>query len=315
MACTSAMSQISDPGARQICASVAQVELPSADRPSAAEEKALGNCASVDAYFGLGQAVDPIKARKCAYMEIDRGARATLGGPTILMMVYANGKGVPRNYDAALKLACSIGGAPGDAAGRVHQLDRLKKANWNGDTFSICDHSSGRDLYEQCAILQEQFDKAARDQQIETLISAWNARDKKAFHLLWAEARRFFNVQASNAVNLEGTFEIQEEAALNERFLSTLEQFERGDLPVRSADQLHSAQSAESAVYEQTQKGSVAQWGTVTRESIRKSEEEWRRYRNAWISFARQKYPRTTEQNWKAWLDQERANTLSRLLH
>ena len=307
-------TEISDPGAKQICASVKEVELPAADRPTPAEEKALANCSSVDAYFGFSGPADPVKARKCAYAEIDRGAAAPLGGKTILMMVYANGKAVPRNFEAALKLACTIGGAPGDAAGRVHQLDRLKKSNWTGDNFSICDHSSGRELYEQCAILQERFDKIEREQKFKELASAWNARDKKAFDLFRAEAEKFFHVQASDGVNLEGTFEIQEEIFLKNGLLATLQQFERGELPRYSADDLQRAEAAESAAYQRTQSGNVAQWGTVTRESARKSEEAWHRYHSAWIIFGKQKYPKVSEQSWKTWLAQERTTMLNRFL-
>ncbi len=307
-------SEISDPGARQICTSVKDVELPAADRPTPAEESALAGCSSVDAYFGFGGAVDPVKARKCAYAEIDRGTTPPLGGKAILMMVYANARDVSRNFDVALKLACTIGGSPGDAAGRVHQLDRLKKANWTGNNFSICDHSSGRELYEQCAILQERFDKIEREQKLNELTSAWSARERKAFHSFWAEAGNFFHVQARNGVNLEGTFEIQEEIFLRNGLLSTLEQFERGELPRHSAEEFHRAEATENTAYQRTQTGAAARWGTVTRESIGKSEKEWHRYRNAWIAFARQKYPSISEQSWKVWLDQQRVTTLNRFL-
>lgn len=308
-------TEISDPDAKQICAAVKDVEPPAADRPSPAEKDALVRCSSVDAYFGFGGPVDPVKARKCAYAEIDRDARALLGGKTILMMVYANGKGVPRNFDLALKLACTIGGAPGDAAGRVHQLDRMKKENWTGDNFSICAHSSGHELYEQCAILQERFDKIERDQKFNELSSAWSARDRKAFHSFLAEAENFFQVQVMNGVNLQGTFEVSEEVFLKNGLLSALEQFERGELPSYSAAEFQRAEAEENATYLRTQSGDVAQWGTITRESIRKSEEGWHRYRNAWIAFGKQKYPGVTAQSWKTWLDQDRTVMLNRFLH
>jgi hypothetical protein len=308
-------TEISDPGAKQICASVKEVEIPTADRPTPAEESALAGCSSVDAYFGFGAPVDPVKARKCALAEIDRDARTPLGGKPILMMVYANGRGVPRNFDVAIKLACAIGGAPGDAAGRVHQLDRLKKSDWKGDNFSICDHSSGHELYEQCAILQERFDKIERDQKLKELSSAWSARDRKAFHSFLAQAEEFFQVQAMNGVNMEGTFEVSEEAFLKNGLLAALEQFERGELPRYSAAEFQRAEAAEHAAYLRTQTGSVAAWGTVTRESVKKSEEAWHRYRDAWISFARQKYPSVSVQSWKTWLALERTTMLNRFLN
>jgi hypothetical protein len=310
-----AQSTISDPGALKMCASVKDVELPAADRPTPAEEKALAKCVSVDLYYGFGQPVDPVKARKCAYAEMDRDAKAPIGGKAILMMIYANGNGATRNFDVATKLACSLGGGPGDDAGRVYQLDRLKKQNWAGNSFSVCDHSSARELYEQCAILSERFDKVERDQKFNDLIAAWKPAEKKAFHTFMEEANRFYEVQAKNGVNLEGTFEIQEEIFFKNNLLSSLQAFERGELPNYTAEEFQKAEAAEQAAYQRTQTGDVAQWGTVTRQSVQKSEDEWRRYCSAWIAFGRQKYPGVSEQSWKAWLDTDRTVMLNRFLH
>src|SRR5579871_3314843 len=167
---TSAFSQmtIADPRAKQACAAVDQVEAPAADRPTAEEEKSLGSCVSLDAYYGLGEPADPVKARKCAFAEMDRGVHLPLSGKAILSMLYANGKGVDRNYDFAIKMACTIGDSAGDGAGRVYQLLRLKKENPAGEgRYSVCEHSSGRDLYEACAILSSRFDKIERDEKLE----------------------------------------------------------------------------------------------------------------------------------------------------
>ena len=308
-------STISDPGAKQMCAAVKDVELPAADRPTPAEEKALTKCVSADVYFGFGQTADPVKARKCAYAEMDRDAKAPIGGKAILMMVYANGNGAARNFDAAIKLACSLGGSPGDDAGRVYQLDRLKKQNWAGNNFSVCDHSSGREMYEQCAILSERFDKIERDQKFNELIAGWKPAEKKSFQTFMEEANRFYEVQAKNGVNLEGTFEIQEEIFFKNNLLSSLQALERGELPNYTAEEFQRAEAAEKAAYQRTQTGSDTQWGTVTRQSVQKSEEEWRRYCSAWIAFARQKYPGVSEQSWKAWLDNDRAVMFNRFLH
>jgi hypothetical protein len=307
-------NQISDPASKQICASVKDVQLPATDRPTAAEAKALAKCSSVDAYFGFGQQADPIKARKCAYAEIDRGDKDILGGKAMLMTIYANAKGVPRNFDLALNLACTIGGEPGDAAGRVRQLDRLRKSNWTGDNFGICGHSSGHDLYAQCVILQERFDKVERDQKFDDLTSKWSASEKKAFHTFRDEAEKFFLVQAANGVNLEGTFEIQEQVFQRENLLTALQQLERGELPKYTEEEFRRAEASEGAAYQRTQNGDVSRWGTVTRESVKQSEEAWQRYRSDWTAFGKRKYPTVTELSWKAWLDQDRIVTLNRFL-
>src|ERR1041385_4699160 len=310
-----AQSTISDPGAKQMCAAVKDTELPNADRPTPAEEKALTKCVSADLYFGFGQPADPVKARKCAYAEVDRGDKTAIGGKAILMMIYANGNGATRNFDAAIKLACSLGGSPGDDAGRVYQLDRLKKQNWAGNHFSVCDHRSGPGMYEQCAILSERFDKIERDQKFNELTSAWKPAEKKAFQTFMEEANRFYEVQANNGVNIEGTFEIQEQIFFKNNLLSALQAFERGELPKYSADEFQKSEAAEQAAYLHTQNGPETKWGTITRESVRKSQDEWLRYCKAWIAFGRQKYPSVTEQSWRAWLDQDRTVMLNRFLH
>jgi hypothetical protein len=308
-------SAITDPGAKQMCAAVKDVELPAADRPIPAEEKALAHCASIDLYYGLGQPADPVKARKCAYAEMIRDAKAPIGGKAMLMMIYANGNGATRNFDVAIKLACSLGGASGDDTGRVYQLDRLKKQNWAGNNFSVCDHSSGREMYEQCAILSERFDKIERDQKFNELTAGWKPAEKKAFLAFMEEANRFYEIQAKNGVNLEGTFEIQEEIFFKKNLLSSLEALERGELPNYTSEEFQRAEAAENAPYQRTQTGSDDHWGTVTRQGVQKSEDEWRHYRNAWIAFGRQKYPGVSEQSWKAWLDTDRTVMLNRFLH
>lgn len=312
---TAFCQEISDPASKQICASVRDVQLPAADRPTAAEVKKLAKCSSVDAYFGFGQPADVVKARKCAYAEIDRGDKDILGGKAMLMAIYANAKGVPRNLDLALNLACTIGGEPGDAAGRIRQLDRLKKSNWAGDNFGICGHSSGHDLYAQCVILQERFDKIEREQKLNDLAAKWSAPEKKAFHTFQDEAEKFFLVQAANGVDLSGTFEIQEQVFQRNNFLTALEQLERGELPKYTDEEFQRSEARETAAYQHTQTGDVSHWGTVTPESVKKSEEAWQRYRSAWIAFGKLKYPAVSETSWKAWLDQDRVVALSRFVH
>ncbi|HSB78117.1 MAG TPA: DUF1311 domain-containing protein [Candidatus Methylomirabilis sp.] len=309
-------TQISDPGAKQICAEVKDVELPAQDRPSPEEEKALAGCVSQDLYFGFGQPADPVKARKCAYVEMERGNKdLAFGGKSILMMVYANGKGADRDFDVALKLGCEIAGDPADIAGNVHQLARLKKAHWTGDNFSVCAHSSGKYMYEQCAILQERFDKVERDTKLKGIVATWSTQDRMAFESLQQAASKFFKAHASRESDLEATHEVQERAFLENEFISTLERLERGELPVFSADDLSRADRAMQAALTRIQTGKVRRWGTVTAEGIKAAQEVWIVYRDAWVAFGKQKYPGVSADGWKTFLTQERIAMLDFFLH
>jgi hypothetical protein len=311
-----AQSQIADALAQRTCAEVKDVALPVQDRPTPEEEKTLARCVSADLYFGFGRPADPAKARKCAYVEMKKGdEHLAFGGRTILMMVYANGKGAARNFDVALKLACEIGGAPVDIAGRVRRLQHLKEENWTGATFSTCDYSAGKYMYEQCAILQDRFDKVERDKRLNGIVAKWSAGDRKAFHVLQAEAQKFFRAHAGLEIDLSGTLEVHEMAFLERDLISTIERFERGELPKFSSDVFRATDAAMNAAYGRTQTATDSHWGTVTRESIQKGQLAWIPYRDAWVRFGRKKYSGVTAESWKTWLTQQRSGMLDRFLH
>ncbi len=304
---------IADPAAREICASVATVELPSADRPTVQDRTALAGCSSLDLYFGFGMPPDPARARKCAYLEMEKGeSEPALGGRAVLMMVYANGKGAARNFDVALKLACAIDGAPQDAAGRVRQLARLKAGNWTGDRFSICDHSSGRALYGQCAALQDRFDAPERAASLQSIVNGWTAEQRNAFTPLRQAADAFFRARAGREVNLEATVEPQERAFLEDQFIASLRQFDGGETPSFSADDLRASETALQAAYAATQQGPTRKWGTVTPDAISDTQKLWIAYRDAWLAFGKARYPAVSAVSWQTWLTQERAEMLRR---
>jgi hypothetical protein len=309
-------AQILDPGARQICEEVKDVELPAQDRPTPAEKKALAQCVSEELYFGFGQAADPVKARQCAYLEMERGDKElAFGGKTILMMAYANGKGATRDFDVALKLACEIGGAPSDLAGNVHQLARLKAARWTGDNFSVCDHSSGKYMYEQCVILQDRFDTVERDARLHAIVARWSVQDRRDFQALRQAASGFFKLRASKESDLEATHEVQEMAFLENGFIATLEGLERGERPEFSADDFKQADAEMRAAYIRIQTGKTHRWGTATQEGITAAQEAWLAYRDAWVAFVVKQYRGVSAEGWKTLLTRQRIAMLDFFLH
>jgi len=285
-----AQSKITDPMSQRLCAEAKNTELPAEDRPTPDESKALANCVSEDLYFGFGRPADPVTARKCAYAEMDRGETRTFSGKTILTMVYANGKGANRNLDVAIKLACELNGAPDDLAGTIRQLARYKQAHWTGNSFTVCDHSAARFMYEQCAILDDRFDSLARRKKIEAITSKWSAADQKAFQSLQQVAEKFFQLHAGKERDLNGTVLVHEQAFMERQFIEMLETLERGEL----------------AAYSAVVNGSTKEWGTVTVEGIRQTQQAWLPYRDAWVQFGKKKYPKVTPESWKAWITQQR---------
>ncbi|HKT51413.1 MAG TPA: hypothetical protein VJV96_14015 [Candidatus Angelobacter sp.] len=306
--------QISDPGAQRMCSAVKDVQLPAQDQPTADEKKSLANCSSQDLYFGFGQPADPVKARKCAYVEMEQGKDPLdIAGKSVLMMVYANGKGADRSLDVAIKLACEMPGAPGDVAGNIYELERFRKAPPNA-RYSVCDHSAAPHLYKTCAILGDRFDAIQREKEIADITSGWSEKDRKAFAPLQQAAQTFFKSRASSEINLEPTFEVQEMAFMDNGFISKLQQLEKGDLPSFSAADKKKAQDELDEAYAATQKDPKRRWGTATVAGVQHTQQLWVSYKDAWVKFGKIKYPTVTPDSWETWLDQERLGMLEKLL-
>ncbi len=305
-------SGLTDPGALKICAAVKDVALPKEDRPSPQEAKALAGCNSEELYYGFDKKPDFERARKCAYLEMDRGNNAPFAGKAILMMAYANGKGAARNFDVALKLACEVPGGPGDVAGRVHQLARLKQANWNGDGFSICDHSGDRYMYTQCAILDYRFDHLDREKKLDSFAAKYTPAQKKAFQALRRAAAAYFKVEAAKGIELSATHEIQEDGFLERGFIASLEQLENGGLPKFSAEEAAKREAGMKAAFDQALSHKRPGSSNVTPPGLKETQQAWLRYREAWIRFGKVKYPAVSEASWKGWLDEQRTELLAR---
>jgi hypothetical protein len=301
---------VTDPGTLKICAGVKDVVLPAGDRPTAAEAKALANCVSEDLYYGFEHQPDFVAARKCAYLEMDRGKNQPFAGKTILMMTYANGNGVPRNFDVALKLACEVPGGPGDVAGRVHQLARLKTYTSAHVKFSICDHASASYMYGQCAILDYRFDYPAREKTLDSIAASYTAPQKKAYEALRQAATAYFKVEAAKGIDLKASFEVHEKGFLERGLISSLQKFEKGDLPKFSKEEAAKAQKEMQAALDKALAQKPAR--NVNPEGLKETQKAWLDYREAWIRFGKARYRDVSETSWKGWLDDERATLLAR---
>ncbi len=302
-----------DPDTARICGTVKDTPFPAQDRPGVDESKTLTGCVSQDLYYGFGKAPYYEQARKCAYLEMDTGNNKAFSGRSILMMIYANGLSVPRNLDLSIRLACEIGG--GDAAGAVHQLQRYKAANWQGNNFSICDHSSAPYLYQQCALLDDRFDRVTRHEKLDAIAAQWTPRQKRAYQSFLKTAIAFFEARAHGEINLESTFAVQEVAFHERELIATLEKFEKGELPKFAEADLKKAEEEMQVKFSETQTKDPHQWGTVSSESIRKTQPSWLAYREAWIALGKARWPNVTPTSWKTWTAQERVVMLERSLH
>ena len=68
--------------------------------------------------------------------------------------------------DLAIKFSCEVQDRPAMSPATLTSWPALKRRHYHGTNFSFCDHSSGRHLYEQCAALDDRFDKIKREDKL-----------------------------------------------------------------------------------------------------------------------------------------------------
>ena len=293
---------------RKICKRYKDVPVPKDDNLTAEITASVGNeSEAYELYYGFDKLAEPTKARLCAYKEMELGQDGPFSGIGILMTIYANGMGAGRNLPLAIKFACQLEGAPAEMEYRVTHLEELRRKNWKGSDFSVCDDITSGLMQGVCAGHLERFEEVKRSETIKMIQSKWSEKDMCAFASLRKAADRYFNTRVEYEVDQSGTarvaMAVEEEAALEEEFLVILKNLDRKGLPSSSKQQFNEFDSKLNAVYYKLQKTKdMSIWGTVTKEGIRDTQREWIKYRDAWVAFCRIKYPDVTQSSIETFL-------------
>ena len=305
---------------KAICRSSRKLALPDADRPDPAAAATLKGCSSEALYYGIGRSPDPVRARQCAFLE--RTARnngmSDFSGDVMLMTIYANGIGAERNLDLAIALACRIDGAPAEIDGRVKHLAALKAEHWTGHDFSLCDDATSGYLGGVCTAHDAAIADAKRKQQFAALTAGWSEAEKNALATLQKAEKAFADELAGKEVDQSGTlraaFSIDEEQKQQQDLLDMLSSLAAGTAPAYNAQQFEAADAKLNDVYQKVQRSANPNWGTVTKDRIRRFKRAWLRYRDAWVAFAKVKYPAIASTSISTWLTEKRAAMLEQFL-
>ena len=283
---------------KALCRQLRDREPPAADRPDAATAASLKGCDSEALYYGIGVKSDPVRARQCAFIEAGQAEDpGVFAGRTMLMTIYANGRGAERDLEIAIHLACGVDGAPMESHGRVGRLAELKAEGWTGDDFHFCDDITSGYAGGLCAGHYFRVREVKRVAALAALTAPWSAAEKRAFARLQAAQSAFAKAHADGEVDMSGTlrsaFWIQAQESLAEDFLERLQAVARGEGPRASAAQLREADKALNTAYRETL-GAMGKddYGTVTTDGVREAQRAWLKYRDAFLAFAAVKFPR-----------------------
>ncbi len=286
---------------RAICQSLKPVVVPPGDAPDAAAAAGLADCSSEALYYGIGRPADAKAARLCAFVEKRTADPQVddfgLTGDRMLMEVYANGLGAARNLDVATALACRSGFAPAEIDGRVRHLARLKAEHWTGTNFSLCDDITSGLMEGICADHRERLARADRADVLKGLMASWSPDDRAGFAALDRAKAAFVDARAENEVDQSGTgrgaFVVEAEGKTERAFWALFQEVDAGKLPPASEADAKAADAALNARYRDVmaKAATLLAGTTVTQAGVASTERAWLRYRDAWLVFARRKYP------------------------
>jgi hypothetical protein len=304
---------------KAICRKVRDREPPASDRPDPVTARSLKGCDSEALYYGIGMPADPVRARQCAFLEAEGEQGAVFSGRTMLMTIYANGRGAKRDLDVATHLACGIDGAPMESHGRVSRLAALKAKGWRGQDFHFCDDITSGLAMGYCEDHEAGIAGARREAALAAMTAGWSPAEKQAFARLRSAHEAYAEAHGSGEVDLSGTaraaMAIAAEESLRDELVEVLDRLRSGRaLPVPAA-RMAAEDAALNLAYRNRLKEAADAGdhpGAVTAGGIRAAERAWLRYRDSFLAFAAIKFPRVPRGELSAWLTRQRTALLTR---
>lgn len=311
-----------DAKTKATCRAAERFEPPAADRRAPGPSTALKGCDSEALYYGEGRRPDYVAARLCAYRDTDaKGSDRTdspFSGEAILMQIYANGLGVPKNLDVALQFACLVDGAPAEIEGRVSHLQALK-AKPDGKPFDYCDDITSGLAGGFCEGREAERAKGARSARLAALGDQVAPAARPLYATLRKASDTFIAAHGDGEVDMSGTaraqLEIAEEEASRDRFVTHLQLLLAGRWPLATAAQAASDDAALNSAYAKALAylPSKDNLTTVKAPDVKTAQRAWVAYRDAFVRFARAAAPQVSAESIVAVLTKERTGQLGEL--
>ena len=297
---------------------------PASDGPPTGRRADLKDCDGEALLYGIGRAADPKEARFCAFVQravssADQQS-GLFDGNGLLMIIYANGMGVPRNRAVAVRLACvGVSGAEMEVDGWVPHLAGVVHSKLYSNVFSPCeDVESGYGLG-VCAVHDARLADDARAKRIAKLSASLPEPARARFTDLvraqteWADNRGREETDQSGSDHI--AVSTNETETQDDDFMAMLDRLRRRTPPPLGRAQLETAQARIDtelpkllAVHTDPD-----QEGAVTPNGIKRAQAAWIGYRDAWGAFAKVAYPAWGADGAEAWVSMKRADMLGHL--
>lgn len=284
----------------------------------------LPTCDAEKLYYGDGvHKADYAGALQCGWYQRahpDPSVGNMFQGPGILTMLYANGQGVQRNFDLAIRLACENDWtAEAEQEMRIGHLEGMQNGTLRG-TFDLCDDITSGMNMGSCEAVSTMQHAGTRDTKIAEQFATLPPSAQGLAPALRNAEKAFEETRANKEIDMSGTarsmYYEQEVDTLQAQFLINLQRFGKSDVPPATAQDLATLDAKLNTTYQSLMHAPASRWqdnGTVKPDGIRETERAWLRLVDAWVKFSHEAYPHLTETSLRAQLTRLRLHQLHSL--
>ena len=270
--------------------------------------------------YGPGKALDYDKGRRCCLVK---------GCNRELALIFANGWGVPRDYDAAIYFLCQAEEiAPAEQWGMLGHVQEMRKQAHPKD-LDYCEWVTSGHGSTWCQALAMDNLAPEWDRRVETVSRSLPAAARPALEALRKAADTFAEADGALTAldNYGGTIYPSQVLAgqqdQTEAFLAALEKYTRNRAPAAIPADFERADHALNAAYRK-QKALVKSddkefdRNTAGQDSLRDAQRAWLPYRDAWKTLYRLRWqgaapPEALDREIATALTAVRAEELSKL--
>ena len=263
--------------------------------PPAPARRGTLRCNATDLYYLKRDQ----QATSAAEWRQVRDCAAATGDDAVLMMLHANGYGVPRDADRAIYHACRLDAAKAEMELRVGYLASpaaASAAHPFAHPFDLCDHITSGRMGGVCAAIGKGRDDRVRAARLDRFAAPLSPKARQAFARLRMAAAAFTR-KSAREVDMTGTggpgFTFRHSGRRDGEFLDTLLKAANGTLLHATAAQFAELDRELNEAYrallalpsEQDNHPERIRGSTVAREDVRSTERAWLAYRDAWEPF------------------------------
>jgi len=221
-----------------------------------------------------------------------------VGGSLILADIYFNGAGVKQDISLAMRFACESEEDMATLA--LPDIAKLNGSPRAREPFEFCDYAATTFTMNFCNGYKSEIEDDRRSRYYNSLKYSMTPEQQAAFEKLLAAQNAYIEAHASE-VDQGGSIRVIQtvgsQRILNDLFHTEVVHFERKKWPVLSDNQITMADTLLHREYVKklqqlrTQTKESIDQGAVTAGHLSHVEETWQTYLDAWVAFARFRYP------------------------